>query len=452
MTSQRSLAKLVVAFALGLALGAGALFAHFTGRLTSLYHALGLHSLAGHETTQAEPGGMPMGHMHGGMKMSATSAEGGGQASAIPGRAIVTITPERRQRIGVRTGKVERGRLVMSVRAVGIIEPDQALLARVQTRFSGWITKVYVNYVGQAVKKGDPLLEIYSPDLLNTQEEYLIALDSGDPKLVKSVLRRLELWDVPADEIKKLEKTKKARDTLLLRARINGQVLQRNALQGARVEPETELYRIADLSVVWLQAKIYEYELPHIELEQPVRVSLLSRPDKPIPGRVAFIEPVVQETTRTVNVRVELKNPKGELRPGMYADMNFTHDMGEGLLAPESALLRTGERTLAFRLISEGTFEPVDVKIGGRFGDRFEVLAGLSAGDEVVTSAVFLIDSESRLKSALAGFGAHQHGGGSSAPAPPAAEKTKMHNHSAQPKGSPKSPGGKHDHSHHGHD
>jgi Cu(I)/Ag(I) efflux system membrane fusion protein len=428
----KSLGQLA-AFLLGLVLGGALLFAHFMGHLTPIYHYLGLHSLAGAHETPSTAGAMPMGHAgHGGMSMS--HGEQSGKPSGIPGRAIVSITPERRQLIGVRTGKVVHGPLVMSVRAVGIIEPDQALLYRSQTRVSGWITKVYVYYVGQTVKKGDPLLEIYSPDLLATQEEYLIALESGNKGLVKSALRRLELWDVPADELKQLEKTKKPRDTLLLRSPINGQVLQRKALEGTRVEPQTELYRITDLSVVWLQAKIYEYELPHIEVGQRVRVSLLSRSAKPLEGKVAFIEPVVQEITRTVNVRVELKNPKGELRPGMYADMSFTHDMGEGLLVPESAVLRTGERNLAFRVLGEGTFEPVEVKIGGRFGEQFEVLSGLSAGHEVATSAVFLIDSESRLKSALAGFGPHQHGSGSAPPkAAPAPEK-------------------RHDHSHHGHD
>ena len=178
-------------------------------------------------------------------------------------------------------------------------------------------------------------------------------------------------------------------------------------LEGSYVEPATELYQIADLSVVWLQAKIYEYEIPHVELNQPVTVTLLAEPGIEHRGKVAFIEPVVQEMTRTVKVRVEIENPKDLLKPGMYANLRIEHDMGRGLLIPESAVLRTGERSLAFRVLPEGRFEPVAIELGGRFGDRMQVVAGLSEGDEIVTSAGFLIDSESRLKSPGSGGGHH---------------------------------------------
>jgi Cu(I)/Ag(I) efflux system membrane fusion protein len=186
--------------------------------------------------------------------------------------------------------------------------------------------------------------------------------------------------------------------------------LDRNVLEGSYVEPASELYRIADLSIIWLQAKLYEYEIPHIVVDQPVSVALLAEPDLEFHGRVSFVEPVVQEMTRTVKVRVEVKNPNDSLKPGMYADLKIEHDMGKGLLIPEAAVLRTGERDLAFRVHAEGRFEPVEVKLGSRFGNRFELLAGLSEGDEIVTSAGFLIDSESRLKSTAAG-GGHKHGG-----------------------------------------
>jgi Cu(I)/Ag(I) efflux system membrane fusion protein len=437
---QRALPALVIGLLVGIAAGAGVLYAHFSGKLTLLYHSLGLHALAANEASEHAGhggGGASMtGHAgHGGMSMS--SMQEPAEPSKIPGYSIVTISPERQQRIGVRTGKVEHGKLLMDIRAVGIIEPDQARLSRVQPRISGWVTKVHVNFVGQEVKKGDPLLEIYSPELVSTQEEYLIALEAGQKSLANAARRRLELWDVPADEIKELEKSKKARETLLLRARISGRVLERNALEGTRVEPAMELYRIADLSVVWLQAKIYEYELPHVEIGQPVHITLVSQPDKELEGKVGFIEPVFQETTRTVKVRVVLNNPKNELRPGMYADLKIDHDMGHGLLVPESALMRTGERTLVFRVLPENRFEPVEVRIGGRFGERFEVLTGLSEGDTVVTSAGFLIDSESRLKSATAAMGGHQHGAAYTKAEEPKKEK-------AAPKA-----GHEHDHHHH---
>lgn len=421
----RSLPSLAIGLGLGLAVGVGILVAHVTGRLTPVYHALGLHDLASSsEQTQSSGSNAMSADGQGGMNMPGMNMPGmnmpqesSSEPSNIPGYSLVKVSPERQQLIGVRTGKVTREKLLMSIRAVGIIEPDQTRLARIQTRISGWVTKVYANFVGQDVKKGDPLLEIYSPDLLATQEEYLIALDAGQKPLADSARRRLELWGVPLDEIKELVKTKKSRETLILRSPINGRILERQALEGTRVEPTVELYRIADLSVVWLQAKIYEYEMPHVEIGQPVRISLISHPETTFQSKVAFVEPVFQETTRTVKVRVVLDNPKNEFKPGMYADLRIEHDMGEGLLVPEPALLRTGERTLAFRALPEGRFEPVVVKIGGRFGDRFEVLSGLKEGEEVVTSAGFLIDSESRLKAATGAMGAHQHGGGSGGPA-----------------------------------
>jgi Cu(I)/Ag(I) efflux system membrane fusion protein len=251
--------------------------------------------------------------------------------------------------------------------------------------------------------------------LLATQQEYLIARSSQEvpgmaqlqTRLADSSRRRLELWGVPEEEILQLEKSKKARDTLTLRSNIAGRILERNMQEGSYVEPTMELYRIADLSVVWLQAKIYEHELPHIELNQPVHVTLPSQPGEEFNGKVSFIEPVLQEMTRTVKVRVEIDNAKDLLKPGMYADLKIEHDMGEGLLVAESGVLRTGERAIAFRTRPNGRFQPVEVKLGSRFEDRFEVLGGLEEGDEVVTSGNFLIDSDSRLKSATGAMGHH---------------------------------------------
>jgi Cu(I)/Ag(I) efflux system membrane fusion protein len=431
-------------FAVGVAAGVGIATAHFTGRLTPYYHKLGLHWLHGDVPSQdSEPitGGAHLGHAgHGGMSMPQA---GGGEPSGIPGYSIVQISPERQQLIGVRTGKVKKDRLLMYLRAVGIIEPDQTRLARIHTRIGGWVTKVHVNFVGQNVKKGEPLLEIYSPDLVATQEEYLNALEGGQKPLAAMARRRLELWGVPADEIRGLEKTRKAHETLTLPAPISGRVLERNVLEGARIEPEMELYRIADLSVVWLQAKIYEYELPHIEIGQPVRIILASQPDKEIKGKVSFIEPVLQEAARTVKVRVVIDNSKDQFKPGMYADLIIDHDMGEGLLVPESALLRTGVRNLAFRVLPGNRFEPVEVTLGPyQFNERFQILKGLNEGDEIVTSAGFLIDAESRLKSATSAMSGHQHGG-NAAPAqkPPFPPTPKA--------GEEKKPGAEHEHHHH---
>jgi Cu(I)/Ag(I) efflux system membrane fusion protein len=426
---------------LGMALGGGLVAAHFGGVFTLFYHKLGLHSM--HEGGEQTAAGGHAGH--GGMAMT---QPGGGEPSSIPGYSIVKITPDHQQLIGVRTGKVVRDRLHMSIRAVGIIEPDQTRLYRIQPRVSGWITKVHVNFVGKQVKAGHTLVEIYSPDLLQAQLDYLLHLESWksqgktaeQKRLVDSTRRRLELWGVAAEEIEALEKSGKASDTLKLRSPITGRVLERNVQEGSYVEPNAVLYRIADLSTVWLQAKVYEFETPHIELDQPVQVFVLSQPGVKIDGTVSFIEPVVQEMTRTVNVRVELTNPKDEskggmykdeFKPGMYADLVFHHDMGEGLLVPESAVMRTGERDLVFRVLPDNRFEPVNVELGARFGDRYEVRAGLRQGDEVVTSAGFLIDAESRLKAATAGMGGHQHGsgGGTDIKAQESKTPTKGHEH-----------------------
>ncbi len=440
----RRLVSRLVLLAVGIALGAGFATAHFTGLLTPLYHKLGFHSLHGgpDQSQGGEPmaGGAHAGHAgHGGMSMPKTA---GGEPSKVPGYSVVMLTPGRQQLIGVRTGKVESDRLLMSIRAVGIIEPDQTRLARIHTRISGWVTKVHVNFVGQNVKKGDQLLELYSPELMQSQLDFLLALDNWETqgktepmrRLVDASRRRLELWGVPADEIQELEKKRKARESLRLRSPISGRVLERNVQEGSYVEPAADLYRIADLSVVWLQAKIYEYELPHVEIGQPVHISVPARPDlKDIDGKVSFVEPVLQEATRTVKVRVVIDNAKDVFKPGMYADLVIDHDMGKGLLVPESGLLRTGVRVLAFRVLPENRFEPVEVTVGARFGERVQVLAGLSEGDVIVTSAAFLIDAESRLKSATAGMGGHKHGAEPPAkkaePPPKAGDKGHEHHH-----------------------
>ena len=424
---------LLTAIVIAALVAAGLWLAHRSDVFAPLYHWLGWHEMAQHAESSAaghSASAQQEGHAgHEGMSMPGMDMEGmdmpagessapAPQASSLPGYATVAITPERQQLIGVRIGKVLRDKLRMSIRAVGIIEPDQRRLARIQTRVNGWVTKLDVDYVGQRVQKGDPLLEIYSPDLVSTQNEYLIARSGpefqgtdGSPRsLADDSRQRLELYGVAPEEIAELDRTGRARETLLLRSPIEGRVLERNVFEGSYVEPATELYKIADLSVVWLQAKIYEFELTHIEIGQPVEVTLQSEPNKPFQGKVTFVEPVVQEVTRTVKVRVEIDNLQELLKPGMYADLKIEHDMGEGLLIPESAVLRTGERAICFRSLPEGRFEPVEVKLGGRFGDRFEVLSGLNEGDDIVVSAGFLIDSESRLKATTSGEGGHQHG------------------------------------------
>ena len=344
-----------------------------------------------------DPAGMDMGMP--GMNMEPANGTAG-KSTKVPDHTDVTLSREVRQRIGVTVGKVEEADLRMSVRTVGIVEMDETKVTHVHLRTEGWVNEVFVNFTGQKVKKGDPLLTIYSPQFLTTQQEFLNARQAKQPAVAEMALRRLELWDVPADEIKQLEGTGKPHTNLTLRSPRDGTVMVKNAFAGQYVMAEKQLYVLADLSSVWVQAKVYEYELPHVKKGQPATVTLPALPEKEFTGKVVFIQPTVDEKTRTVQVRIELPNKDGLLRPGMFANVVLEHSMGSGLLVPESAVLRSGEQDLAFRVESEGKFVPVAVMISPlRFeGGRFQILKGLKAGDRVVTSANFLIDSESRLR------------------------------------------------------
>ena len=317
----------------------------------------------------------------------------------VPGHATVVISGQLRQRIGVTVGQVERKRMNMSVRTVGIVQPDETRVAKVHLKTEGWVDKLFVNYTGQKVAEGDPLLAIYSPQFLTAQQEYLTSRKGRDTPLADIALRKLELLDVPASEIEDLEKTGKPHKDITLRSPISGTVLKRDAFEDQYITAEKELYQIADLSTVWVQAKIYEYELPHVQLDQPATVTVEALPDEELSGKVVFIQPTVEESTRTVQVRVELSNEEGLLRPGMFAEIRIDHDMGEGLLVPEEAVIRTGEHTYAFRADEGDRFTPVELTISPlRFEEQYQVLGGLSDGDRVVTSANFLVDSESRLR------------------------------------------------------
>lgn len=323
----------------------------------------------------------------------------------------VNIAQEVQQRIGVTLGKATQTPLTMVIRTVGIVRPDETKLAHIHLKTEGWVEKLFVSFTGQEVKAGDPMLSIYSPAFFAAQRELLSALRSAksnvegmDQQVVlEAARRRLELWDVPADAIKALETTGKSTTSLILRSPISGTVLEKKAFQGQYTMPQNELYVVADLSTVWVQGKVFEYELPHVEIGMPVAVTLASLPTQQFTGKVVFIDPVVDETTRSVQVRVELPNSDRQLKPGMFGHILISHAMGSGLTVPASAVIRTGERDIVFRTVSADRFLPVQVTISPlRFDDRFQILDGLKAGDEVVTSANFLLDSESQL---LAGGG-----------------------------------------------
>jgi Cu(I)/Ag(I) efflux system membrane fusion protein len=298
----------------------------------------------------------------------------------------------------------------MRIRTVGIVRPNETKVTHIHLKTEGWVQKLFVSFTGQNVKAGDPLLSIYSPAFFAAQREFLVALraaqttPSPDQQMVVDAARtRLELWDVPPTEIESLEKTGKVLKDLILRTPMSGTVLEKKAFEGQYVAPQDELYLVADLATVWVQAKVYEYELPHVALNMPVTVTLPALAGREFPGRVAFIDPTVEEPARTVQVRVELPNENAQFKPGMFANILISHEMGQGLTVPSSAIIRTGRRNIAYRVQTPGQFVPVEVTISPfQFEDRFQVLSGLQAGDLVVTSANFLIDSESRLRAGAA--------------------------------------------------
>jgi Cu(I)/Ag(I) efflux system membrane fusion protein len=379
----------LVVLAVVLAAGGGLWFAHAQGWLDPAY--AWFQQLTSNDDT-GQPG-------HGGMNMPGMDEE-----ASVPGHAEVTIPGEIQQRIGVTVGRVEEGPLEMSVRTVGIVRPDETKMARVNLRTEGWVEKLYVNYTGQPVKEGAKLLAIYSPQFLTTQQEYLSNRSSGN-RLARSALRRLRLWGIAPQELKGLERTGKAQENLILRSPITGTILIKNVLEGEHVTPGRQLYEVADLSTVWVQAKVYEYELTHVQLGQPAQVTFSALPGRQFTGKVVFIQPTVEEPSRTVQVRIELRNKQGLFKPGMFADVVIRHDMGTGLLVPVTAVIRTGERDIVYRVVGPGRFLPVVVKVGPlTYGNRFRVLAGLQPGDRVSTSANFLIDSESRLQAGGGGM------------------------------------------------
>jgi Cu(I)/Ag(I) efflux system membrane fusion protein len=377
-------------------------------------------------------------HGGGGMNMPGMEMgrSGTGQMdapSSVPGHATVMIPGELQQRIGVRIGRVEKGPLKMSVQALGIVQADETRIARVNIKTEGWVDKLFVNFVGQQVRKGDPLLSIYSPQFLSTQQELLNSLrvegtlGGGQRTLADAARRRLELWDVPAEEIDQMVQAGQPRKDLILRSPISGTVLEKRVFEKQYVTPDKELYVIGDLSTVWVQARVYEYEIPHVEIGQPATVTIPSLPDRDFTGKVVFIQPTVEEITRTVQVRVELPNREGIFKPGMFAQIAITHPMGEGLLVPTSAVLRTGERDIAYRVEPGDHFVPVAVKLSPiQFGERYQVLDGLKEGQQIVTSANFLIDSESRIRLGGGGMAGMQHGG-HGAKQTPAKEKPAAH-------------------------
>ena len=331
-----------------------------------------------------------------------------------PGLTAVSITPEARQRMGLTFGTVEKRPLTRHMRTSARILVDETRLSHVHIKVEGWVEKLFVATTGQAVKKDEPLLTIYSPELVSAQYEYLTAVRAreqlaksnpdaaaGGEALIVGARRRLEYWDISDKQIERLAKSGQAEKVLTLYSPANGWVLERMVLPGHKVMPGEPLMVVGDLTRVWGDADIYESDLPYVKTGMPVEITLSYWPDKVFKGTISFITPTLDPETRTLRARLEINNPDLALKPEMYADAHLNYELGERLVVPEQAVMRTGLRNYVFREGDDGKLVPIEIKLGVRTDGYYEVLAGLNEGDRVVTSANFLVDSESSMKAAL---------------------------------------------------
>jgi Cu(I)/Ag(I) efflux system membrane fusion protein len=355
-----------------------------------------------------------------GLTMESLQKEGKMQEVAS---GTVQISPERQQLIGVKIGAVEIKPLEKVIRTVGRVDYDEKRLTTISPKIGGWIEDLYVDFTGRFVQQGEPLLTLYSPELVSTQEEYLLALRAkkelvkspfpevagSGSSLAESARRRLKLWDINDDQIKALEESGQPRKTLTLYSPFSGIVLEKVAYKGMNVMPGMALFKLADLSIVWLYADIYEYELPFIRLGQQASIQLSYLQGENFTGKAIYIYPSLNPETRTAKVRFEIPNPHGKLKPEMYANVEIKVHLGRKLAVPEGAIIDTGLRQMAIIDKGSGYFEPREVKVGAKVDNYYEVIRGLKAGERVVTSANFLIDSESKFSEAMGGMAGMEH-------------------------------------------
>jgi len=351
-----------------------------------------------------------------GMEMKGSPGmETGGEMKGMS-RGGIMVDPAKQELIGMRMAEATYQSLDKTIRTVGRVEYDERKLKQISAKTEGWIERLYVDFTGQLVRRGDPLFSVYSPELVSTQEEYLLALQakrqtSSSPfhhvaaagsSLLEAARRRLQLWDVTAEQIAELERNGRPTKTLTLVSPIDGFVIEKTALEGMRVEPSMVLYKIADLSTVWVYADIYEYELPLVRVGQQATVRLSYDPGQTFQGRIVYIYPYLDSKTRTAKVRFELPNTGDRrLKPGMFADIELKVPLGRRLAVPREAVLDSGTRQIVFVDKGEGHFEPKEVTLGLRVDDQQEIVSGLTPGIRVVASANFFLDSESRLRESM---------------------------------------------------
>jgi Cu(I)/Ag(I) efflux system membrane fusion protein/cobalt-zinc-cadmium efflux system membrane fusion protein len=345
--------------------------------------------------------------------------------SSEPALAPVQLSPQRLQSIGVKLGRVQRKDVATEISTAGNVAIDETRLSYVQVRFPGFIQKVFADATYQYVRQGQPLFTVYSPDIVATEREYLVArrnqkevarstipgVISGAASLLDAAVERLKQWQVPQSEIERLESTGEVGQEIEIDSPVSGYITERRAYPSTAVQPDLRLYAIADLSTVWVNAQVFQNDLALMRVGAPATITADTYPGRAFTGRVDFIYPDVDMATRTARARIVLQNPNPPLSPGMFVKVSLKSPMGEQLVIPASGVLQSGTRQIAFVSRGDGYLEPRDIELGTRFGDDFVVLKGLKAGEQIVTSANFLIDSESQLQASL----------GSYAPPPPGA-------------------------------
>jgi membrane fusion protein, copper/silver efflux system len=340
-----------------------------------------------------------------------------------PDDGSIKISVAKVQKLGVRSAPAEMRELTRAIRAVGTIQTDERSLYAVNTKFEGWIEKLHVNTTGAIVHRGQPLMEVYAPELVAVQEEYLLALRSQQAlanashdakasasELANAALERLRTWGIPDDQIKRLQRTATASRTLTLRAPANGIVMEKMAVEGQRFMPGEPLYKIADLSTVWLIADVFEQDLAAIHEGETATAKVAAYPGAEFTGKVAFIYPTVATDTRTAKIRIAISNPDGRLKTDMFANVELAAPLTNGpvIAVPDSALLDSGTRQAVLVDRGEGRFEPREVKVGAKADGFYEIMHGLATGENVVVGANFLIDAESNIKTALKAFTSSQ--------------------------------------------
>lgn len=308
------------------------------------------------------------------------------------------------QRMGVRIQKIERGKLTRIVRAIGQVVLDETRVADINMKFDGWIEKLWVAETGQFVRKGDPLFAVYSPELWASQEEYLqiVKRNLQGPHaahLLKSARQRLLQFDVPQGFLEEITKSGEPRRRVTIRAPATGYVVEKSAFEGTYVKEGSNLFRIADLDALWVIADVFETDAPWVHVDQEATVELDYLPGNLQTAKVDYVYPTLNEKTRTIQVRLVLPNPAVLLKPGMFATVRIhTHPVEDAVLVPTEAVIHSGERNVAFVSLGEGRFDPRDLELGVLGDENYQVLSGLKAGENVVVSSQFLLDSESRLK------------------------------------------------------